>query len=178
MQRPGGEQWQVGAGIGKGPDDIGSGLQDNEVWALKGFSQDKICTSFFLWLHLVLVAALGILSLRCACEIFSCGMWTLSCSMWDLVSWPGTKPRLPALGVQLTTGPPGEFQDLHFKEYQSYYAWRIVWSRIRKKKMEPNYYFYLLVLWWHYELPHVYRVKKKKKRNHSEYIEYDCLYLK
>ena len=48
MQRPGGEQWQVRAGVGKGPDDIGSGLQDNEVWALKGFSQDKICTSFFL----------------------------------------------------------------------------------------------------------------------------------
>ena len=48
VQRPGGEQWQVRAGVGKGPDDIGSGLQDNEVWALKGFSQDKICTSFFL----------------------------------------------------------------------------------------------------------------------------------
>ena len=48
MQRPGGERWQVGAGVGKGPDDIGSGLHDNEVWALKGFSQDKICISFFL----------------------------------------------------------------------------------------------------------------------------------
>lgn len=48
VQRPGGERWQVGAGVGKGPDDIGSGLHDNEVWALKGFSQDKICISFFL----------------------------------------------------------------------------------------------------------------------------------
>ena len=48
MQKPGGEQWQVGAGVGKGQDDTGSGLRDNEVWALNSFSQDKICISFFL----------------------------------------------------------------------------------------------------------------------------------
>ena len=27
-------------------------------------------------------------------------MWALGCSMWDLVPWPGSKPRSPALGAQ------------------------------------------------------------------------------
>ena len=37
----------------------------------------------FIWLHLVLVGALGIFV--AACRIFSCSMWALSCSMQDLV---------------------------------------------------------------------------------------------
>ena len=38
-------------------------------------------------------------SIVIACKIFSCDIWTLSCSTWDLVSWPGIKPRPPALGL-------------------------------------------------------------------------------
>ena len=34
-----------------------------------------------------------------ACGIFSCNMHSLSCSMWHLASWPGIKPRPPALGA-------------------------------------------------------------------------------
>ena len=32
-----------------------------------------------------------------ACRIFSCGTQMLSWVMWDLISWPGIKPRPPAL---------------------------------------------------------------------------------
>ena len=39
---------------------------------------------FLIWLQQVLVSA---------CEIFSCGMRTLSCGLWDLVSWPEIEPR-------------------------------------------------------------------------------------
>ena len=31
--------------------------------------------------------------------IFICQCWVLSCSMWDLVPWPKTKPRPPAVGA-------------------------------------------------------------------------------
>ena len=31
---------------------------------------------------------------------FGYSLRTLSCGMWDLVAWPGTEPRPPALGVQ------------------------------------------------------------------------------
>ena len=43
-----------------------------------------------IWLHYMLVEALG---------IFSWGIWTLS-YMWALVPWPGMEPRPPALGAQ------------------------------------------------------------------------------
>ena len=46
---------------------------------------------FSIWLYRVWVVA---------CRMCSCGMQTLSCGMWDLVSWPGIKPRPPALGGQ------------------------------------------------------------------------------
>ena len=45
----------------------------------------------FIWPHQFFVAA---------CGIFSCGLWTLNCSARDLVSWPGSEPRAPALGVR------------------------------------------------------------------------------
>ena len=32
--------------------------------------------------------------------IFSCGMWTLSCGRWEVVPWPGSRPRPPALAMQ------------------------------------------------------------------------------
>ena len=60
--------------------------------------------NLFIWLHLVLIAALG---------IFSCDMQTLSWSMWDLVARLGIKPGPPALGAQsLVTGPPGKSQGI------------------------------------------------------------------
>ena len=61
---------------------------------------------FFLFFFLIYLAALGLCcgtwnlpSLLRHVGSFSCGTWTLSCGMWDLVSWPGTKPRPPALRV-------------------------------------------------------------------------------
>ena len=45
----------------------------------------------FIWLHQVLVSALG---------IFSWIIQALSCCMWDLVLWLGIEPGPPALGVQ------------------------------------------------------------------------------
>ena len=42
----------------------------------------------FIWLCWVLVGA---------CEIFRCGIQTLSCSMSDLVPHPGIEPRPPVL---------------------------------------------------------------------------------
>ena len=48
VQKPGGEQWQVGAGVGKGQDDTGSGLRDNEVWALNSLVRIRFAfLSFF-----------------------------------------------------------------------------------------------------------------------------------
>ena len=44
-----------------------------------------------VWLHRVLVVT---------CELFSCGMWTLSCSVWNLGPWTGIEPGPPVLGVQ------------------------------------------------------------------------------
>ena len=59
----------------------------NSLWA---WAFLNIFIYLFIWLHQVFVAA---------CRIFSCGLWTLNCSAWDLVSWPGSEPRAPALGV-------------------------------------------------------------------------------
>ena len=56
----------------------------------------KIC----IWLCRVLFAAAGSLLFTEACEIFSCGMQTLSCGMWDLVPWPKMEPWPSASGVQ------------------------------------------------------------------------------
>ena len=47
--------------------------------------------NLFIWLCWVLVVARG---------IFSCGLQTLSCLRWDLVPWPGSEPRPPALAAQ------------------------------------------------------------------------------
>ena len=47
----------------------------------------------FTSLHQVLVAALRISDIHCS-------TWTVSCSMWDLIPWPRTKLRLPALEVR------------------------------------------------------------------------------
>ena len=49
-------------------------------------------------------------SLQCMCRLkiyLYLVALALSCSMWDLVPWPRTEPRPPALGV-LATGPPGK----------------------------------------------------------------------
>ena len=52
----------------------------------------------FIWLHWVLSAACGIFNLCWGMkDLFSCVIQNLRCSMWDLVPWPGTEPRLPAL---------------------------------------------------------------------------------
>ena len=54
----------------------------------------------FIWLHLILVAALG---------IFSCSIQTCRCSMQDLAPWPGIKPgHLHWEWGGLATGPPGK----------------------------------------------------------------------
>ena len=50
---------------------------------------------FFKYLFIYLCQALV-----AACGIFSCVMQTLRSSAWDLVPWPGTEPRAPALGAQ------------------------------------------------------------------------------
>ena len=45
-----------------------------------------------------LCISLAALCLSCDMWTFSGGMRSFSCSMWDLVPWPGTGPRSPALG--------------------------------------------------------------------------------
>ena len=49
-----------------------------------------IYSFLFIWLHWVLVVALGIFNLRC--RIFGCGMW-------DLVPDQGSNSAPPALGA-------------------------------------------------------------------------------
>ena len=75
--------------------------------------------NLFIWLCWVLVVARG---------IFSCGLQTLSCLRWDLVPWPGSEPRPPALGAQsLTTGAPGKSPPCCFclKMYFAYLTYSV-----------------------------------------------------
>lgn len=46
----------------------------------------------FIWLHCFSVWCPAPSICIAACEIFSCGLWTLSHGMWDLVPGPGLNP--------------------------------------------------------------------------------------
>ena len=64
----------------------------------------------FIWLHWVLVVALGI--------------FCLYCSMWNPVLWPGTEPRLPALGTwSLSHWTTREVPNL-LRELKRGWSWR------------------------------------------------------
>ena len=77
-------------------------------WTNWTFKKILIYFYLFIWLHRLLVAALGRPISAAACRIFSYTMGTLSCGMWDLVPWPGIEPGpLPWECRVLTTGPPG-----------------------------------------------------------------------
>ena len=75
--------------------------------------------NLFIWLCWVLVVARG---------IFSCGLQTLSCLRWDLVPWPGSEPRPPALGAQSLTTGRGDFWNSH-----SYF---VSWPRTQHWKQQ------------------------------------------
>ena len=76
----------------------------------------------FIWLHWVLVAALGIFDLHSRTWSFCCcclsSMRTLSCGMRDLVPWPGIEPSSLhwECGV-LVTGPPREIPWIYFLKW-------------------------------------------------------------
>ena len=54
------------------------------------FNKKNLFLYLFIWLQWVLVVA---------CQIFSCGLWSLSGSMWNLVFIWRIEPGLPALGT-------------------------------------------------------------------------------
>ena len=76
----------------------------------EGYTNFFLCLyKSFMWLGQVLVAAHGIFDRHCGKQVlfffffhagsYSCRIRSLSCSMWKLISWPGIRPRSPALGA-------------------------------------------------------------------------------
>ena len=93
------------------------------TWALSVWLHfTNIFKFYFIWLWWVLVVATGSSIFVVTWRTFSCSMQTHSCGVWDLVPWPGTEPRPPALRAQsLSHWPTREVPLLFLRTFMYIY---------------------------------------------------------